>query len=958
MVRSYSEQDKDKIQERVQSRPVHKQKAIATNIKPPITATPVDDTILPTSHPFKSVTQKDDVPAEISFPFLGEDGANFEDDQWSPGVVLARILEMKDESERERYYSHIRRNISVLSLPIITIHYLLRGRYAMTTWVQQDFTFHRKVRAFLDSRCINLNRVDKWAWILSGRTPDEMAERLLSKPRYYPPFILLEILRRDISQVKTLEMLLRYTKDYILNLDEPSRSSVPENQTNTSISIDETSESDVPTPLRKDHLTNTEPQDFRIEQNGFAILISRLLYQVRRIWPPAMVDVAHMIARYMQSIPVSSVSSGDTLGPRTFIRFSRMNNYFLGLLALPSSVEPMKSMAYNWSAQKILLELAGQFDPPLRLDHISYRAIIQVLAATKKSTRESRSVTFRNRSWPPWRVEQDGMDAQRSQEEDFSRVILAIMRSRESGYMQDHQLSIFGGVDSDGTPTIHTRKLFKWRYLESLTQGRDSHDDDAKLWAARIEATRDVHEAWGAFTEYCGKGGKATISMYLAMFQKLNYESRRLGSQSNLHVPPGDGREVLPVSDDNFSEFYKSRLQPPTIQNLYQEMRAAGIRPSGRCLSFLLRHARTIDEGLGYLLDSGMNEQVVAYLADGGQSQVPPDVIARVSDQMLTDLISLICRFAPRIVKTSSDPKLEIVEHVRNTTRSSSPTQSAVWTIRDAGAGRPSRSRPRHPLEHAAFLLNSWQPKFRPAWYALLKSLARRDIVIVRDLATDSEGICENHELAWRVTMAVLEDFHSCELELDPEGFRLVCFAFAKYAEAAFLTSERHRNGLIETSQIIKAECAKLTDGSEEGFNGNSKLRYIMEGVHLHAYVRAMGFIRDHAAIISLLQWMVKNHKELDAIAFQSANGHRMLRQTIVVIKAFCGGTDYIVATARALVEQVESWGGWPSEEDVENYLDREHNQLRDYTSAELDDGEGDDQSEKDEERSPPGSGN
>jgi hypothetical protein len=101
-----------------------------------------------------------------------------------------------------------------------------------------------------------------------------------------------------------------------------------------------------------------------------------------------------------------------------------------------------------------------------------------------------------------------------------------------------------------------------------------------------------------------------------------------------------------------------------------------------------------------------------------------------------------------------------------------------------------------------------------------------------------------------------------------------------------------------------------------------------LKGVHLHVYVRAMGLIGDHAAIISLLGWMVENQKELGDIALQTGNGQRMLRQTVVATRAFCDGTDY-EAAARNLVEQVETWGGWPLEEDVQRYRDRGDEQIQ-----------------------------
>lgn len=797
--------------------------------------------------------------------------------------------------------------------------------------------------------------VSNWAWILSGRTPDEMAHRLVSTPTDLPLFILLEILRRDISKIKSLEMLLDYSRDRILNLNGPPRSSGPESQPSPSEDIEETSKPDVSTTSWEDrHGTTAKLEHIRIQENAFTILVSRLLYQSRRIAPSAMVDVARMAAGYLHSISASNGGNSESLDSRFFARLCKMNNYFLRLLALPSSLQPLQSMAYNWSAQKILLELAGQFEPPLRLDHASYRAVIQVLAASKKSARETRSVTFRNRSWPPWRVEQDGMDAQRAQDEDLSRVISAITRSKESGYTQDSQLSIFGGLDTDGTPTIHTRKLFKWRALDSFTQAKASSRDEARLWAARVEATRDVHEAWGAFTEFRRKGGKANMPMYFAMFQKLNYDSRRSGIESEIHATPGDGREVFPVSDNNFSDFYRLRLRPPALQDLYQEMRAAGIRPSGRCLNFLLRHARTIDEGFQYLLDSGWDKQVITYLSNGGSQmvvhakyqpmrQVLADVVSQVSDQMLTGFMSLICRFAPRVVKTCSVSEPGVVEPLRK--RGSSPIHSPAWTVCETGVQKTHHHRLRNPLHHTAFLLKSWQPRFRPAWYVLFKCLARRDIVLVRHFAEDPERMCENHEQAWRVARAALEGFHDCDLELDPEGFLLLCQTFAKYAEAAFHKSKRHQIVLVETSRVVKAEYVKLTDGGKEASNRISRLWHTLEGVHLHGYVRAMGLIGDHAAIISLLEWMVSNHEELDVISLQSANGQRMLRQTIVAAKVFCDGTDNAAATARSLVEQVESWGGWPGEEDVNDYLDRGKNQIE--STGTFEDGEEDDGGEE-----------
>jgi hypothetical protein len=805
--------------------------------------------------------------------------------------------------------------------------------------------------------------VSNWAYILSGRGPDEMAVRLAANPQDQPTFVLLEILRRDISKVKSLKMLLTYAWDHVANRLGPHSSSLLETRPGTGIEdkVDKdfqpdvstssatTVNSTIPNPESVGSFRNTLRVVGRfpvIRENSFMIMISRFLYQSRRIWPPAMVSVSHMVGPYFQ-LMASRYGDSESVGPSTLARLCKINNYLLRLLALPSSAEPFKSMVYNWSAQKVLLELAGNFDPPLALDQGSYRAIVQVLAASKKTEREARSATFRSRSWPPWRVEQDGMDAQRPQDEDLSRVVLAIMRSKESGYKPDlheEMMAIFGGLDRDGTPTIHTRKFLKLRPLKPSSQSRGP-SSDVKHWAARVEATRDVHEAWGAFREFQRKGGKPNMPIYLAMFQKINSESRRLGQQSENDATPGDGREVAAVSNDNFTTFYRSRLQPPSLLELYKEMNSSGIRPSGRCLSFLLQHARTMDEGLRYLLDSGLDMRIVEFLAGGDKSKLPVDVLAQLSDRTFTDFLSLLCRFALRLVKAGPDSDLELTQPIRSMRASS----LKYWTVRESRARKSYHHRLKHPLHYAGLLLKQRQPRFRPAWYTLFRTLARSDIIISRDVATDPERCDENHEQAWRVTKRALQHFHNRKLELDPHGFLLICLAFAKYAGATFHDSGRHRVAIIAGSRIVKAEFANLTDGSEKRPNWIPKLLHSIGGVHLHAYVRAMGLIEDHAAIISALEWMVENHEDLDAIVSQSRNGHDKLRQTLVATRVFCDDSGY-EDVAKALVEKVESWEGWPDDEEVQRYIARGGVRVRIDDDVGIDEEENEDSEEEEEE--------
>src|ERR1700733_13890988 len=90
-------------------------------------------------------------------------------------------------------------------------------------------------QSFYDAAVVTLRRrgmtmtdVDKWAWILSAQAVDEMAERFLSTKSTKPTFLLLEILRRDIQQVRILKSLLGYTWYQLLGTSRLNLMELPE----------------------------------------------------------------------------------------------------------------------------------------------------------------------------------------------------------------------------------------------------------------------------------------------------------------------------------------------------------------------------------------------------------------------------------------------------------------------------------------------------------------------------------------------------------------------------------------------------------------------------------------------------------------------------------------------------------------------------------------------------------
>ncbi|KAL2072141.1 hypothetical protein VTL71DRAFT_11484 [Oculimacula yallundae] len=831
-------------------------------------------------------------------------------ESYSPATVLAKYLDLEDLAAKQAYWHEFRISLPRISLPTIVLHQLYINSISEDDWEPHDVAFREQAIEYLERRNYTIGDAERWAWILSGDNPVQNLDRLVSVSPKHPTFLLLEVLRTDIRDVRNFKKLLLHAWHHLewrcLHHSDSLESEA----------------------------LSTKPHP--INHNEFEVLIHRLLYQSRKIWPAATPSVARMIPLYTQYLEDCSPPNRRELGARIYDLRCKTINSILPILALPTTIEPYKSMFYNWSAQKVILNLAGNYDPPLILDKDSYRAVIRVLTASRKIDRESRAATFRERTWPPWRTEQDGMDAQRALDDDLSRALLAGIQAKEAGFRvnsYDQCLRILGGQELDGTPTIHTRKLVKWRppFSSGAPKGSDESietDDntseqaepssDTDVWAARVEATRDVREAWRAFVAFKEKGRTPNQALYLSIFQKLQFEQALEGRISVYDAPPGDGKEVLPIPDDNMSDFYKTHSKPPSFDVLYKQMLSSGMRPSGKCLDFLLQHAQTPAVGVKYLRDSGLHPHALQYLTGGKDTSISPgrltppqNILDKISDRVLHSFIHMICRFAPRAVLTTSD---EFIKYELKPMERKDSLIPSEWAILDFE--RSPYQRLRDPLRQAARLLKEGKVKYRPSWYCLFEGLARHNVVLRPVLIGDPE----NDALAWRFTLSILRNFHESGMVLDPRGFMAICRTFFKFAEAAHGGSEKYDADLAAGAQLLKDEWAKLS-ASEVLPYSIPTLLHPIRWVHLHLYVRCLGILGHCQEIITVLEWMVQNLEELDEINGQDRNGERMLRRTLAAIRISCQYTEY-EEQAMELVKQVPAWS-WPDDSGVEAYTGR-----------------------------------
>ena len=113
----------------------------------------------------------------------------------------------------------------------------------------------------------------------------------------------------------------------------------------------------------------------------------------------------------------------------------------------------------------------------------------------------------------------------------------------------------------------------------------------------------------------------------------------------------------------------------------------------------------------------------------------------------------------------------------------------------------------------------------------------------------------------------------------------------------------------------------------------------------LHAFMRALLVALDYDGILALLRWMATHQSALDSFALGLTDGRQKCRVILIATRAglehpnlFEGPSRYpeaeessqmpeepiapqeVIAEAEQIVEKLEGWGGWPTDEEVEAY--------------------------------------
>ncbi|KAJ5158529.1 uncharacterized protein N7500_008180 [Penicillium coprophilum] len=821
--------------------------------------------------------------------------------------------------------------------------------------------FRKTSQDYLSSRGYDAADVAAWAWIMKSQNPHEAMVRvfLLETDRAksgattpsIPPFIPLYILRQQNLDPHTFRLLLIYS----LHLMSGHSFHIAE----TPVEVSE-------------HEPELSPQDFRpqIDSGTCMILVVRLIRHARRVWPQSLLTIARAFARFL-SAPRADDAERSVLATQRDDRVKTVKfNDCLWLLSIPANIAPYRSTSIQQQAQFELLRAMATHKPVLPVTRQGYRAVVAVQLAHKKTFEERQSAELKAPSWPPWKEEKLGIDSQRGNEGMFSRAMQVLSQMKDAGY--SHRLwedisSILAGWDTDRSPTVQTRAMM--RRPQALPDRHGSQSNHHEMWVARIRATRTVREAWACFLSYQDHGLPPKGAVYAAMAEKLIYRRNAIEREFDQmsHALPGDGREVHPEPASARDIIYVP-TEPPTVDEFLDQMRAQGLRPSGRFLGLLLQSATSLRSGLHYLQCSSLTDSQIEALSivrakPRKYHTLDLEAFHELPDLVFASFIKFLCAHSDIASLDVGNRNILTADRFPALIAADCSTGAKVDLVAYS-EGHPGNQHHPRALWHAIQLTKLRRAPYTPAWTHILSALTRERLTGYYG----SRSRSLQRILAWHQALRALGWMRQRNVELGEEGFRILCVTFTKAIDAALKhpgTAEQsltliHRarirrlkaknegdddvDGLMQhalqvlkhqfdhlvlpaskTSELAERSVFATKIASDTQLSVPSMLQ-IPSPATLHAFVRALGSVGDDEGLLHLLHWMSRSADLLKEAAEEHANGDKMMRRTLVAIRVFLERQQRIdtrvpsdlIVEAYDLISRT-GWD-WPSDAEVTEY--------------------------------------
>ncbi|CAP92049.1 hypothetical protein E8E15_008191 [Penicillium rubens] len=815
---------------------------------------------------------------------------------------------------------------------------------------------------YLSSRGYDSADVAAWSWIMKSQNPHQAMVRLFlfetdraksraASPRI-PPFIPLHLLRQQNLNAHTFRLLL------IHSLHLMSGHTFPVTETLAGVA---------------EHDLELSPEDFRpqIDSGTCMILVVRLIRHARRVWPQSLLTIARAFARFLSAPKVNDVERSVLVTRRDDRVKTDKFNQCLWLLSIPANIAPYRSTSIQQQAQFELLRAMATHKPVLPVTRQGYRAVVAVQLAHKKTFEERQSAELKAPSWPPWKEEKLGMDSQRGNEGMFSRAMQVLSQMKDAGY--SHRLwedisSILAGWDTDHSPTVQTRTFM--RRPQALPDRHGSKSNHHEVWVARIRSTRTVREAWACFLSYQDHGLPPKGAVYAAMAEKLIY--RRYAIERDFdqmsYALPGDGREVHPEPASARDIIYVP-TEPPTVDELLDQMLAQGLRPSGRFLGLLLQSATSLRSGLHYLQCSGLtNAQIEALsIVRAKHSEyhtLDLEAFHELPDLVFASFVKFLCAHSNIASQDVGNRNILTPNRFPGLVAADGSSGAEIDLVAYSEEQPGNQHHPR-ALWHAIQLTKLRRAPYTPTWTHILSALTRERLTGYYG----SRSRSLQRILGWHQALRALSWMRQRDVELGEEGFRILCVAFTKAIDAAIrhpgtaeqsymlihkarirrLKAKNEGDDDVDTLmqhalQVLKHQfdhlvlpASKTSEHAERSvfvteiasgtqLNVPSMLQ-IPSPATLHAFVRALGSVGDDEGLLHLLHWMSRSADLLKEAADEHANGDKMMRRTLVAIRVFLERRQQRI-DARVPSDLVEEaydlisrtgWD-WPSDAEVIEY--------------------------------------
>ena len=650
--------------------------------------------------------------------------------------------------------------------------------------------FNRRNDHYLKKIGWDVTDLMTWAWILSGNTTERAAARLAcigelsfkgSEMHQPPPhFVYSFLLRRQSMSALALSKILEF-----LWIAMPQFSK-------------QKARADEEKNIDQDRAQGESKQRNGMKDFIFMVIIMRLLRNARQVMPVAYESIVSLFCRYLDDcVFITKLQEGDQHSELRLAGLTFMYNSVLASLALPTSLQAFRSAVHQQRAQFMILRKMAQYDPPLLVDRRGYRAVARVQLMQKKTTIEREWALFKALSWPPWKENRLGIDADIGPEFGISKAKEVLNQAEEAGYAADGwdgAASILAGWDTDDSPTIQTRAI--------LAEHKPDRFENI-IWAARIKATRTVQEAWAGFLSYEDSKIERHAGVYYYMFEKLFSDAKRISSQKRQkkeriedqrtdQILPGDGLEVSPTPIAPHHMVY-NRTPPPSIEIFFQRMIDHGLIPTARSnlLRLLLRNAPSLALGFRFLKASNLPQEHTNVLLKQPTSvghdfeknkllqEVPAKLFAAVVDllargawsrSLLIDGLDCGAPFESIIKKYSEGPK---------PSRAIAP----LW----------------RPASQAIWLVLERRPRDRPPWYSVLAALARTGIISPLDTCS----ACHSYSAIanWKTSTTILYAMEELYINLDLTVLKILCTGLEKAIfEAEYLSSQMNCRENVEDS--------------------------------------------------------------------------------------------------------------------------------------------------------------